>query len=118
MAVTLGIRRPGRPREPVPQDVADELFEWLCTGKPLSLFCAQPGRPARRTVLGWRAKDPDFRRSFDCARELGFDHLADEVLEIARESLPDGRVMRAWLEQQRLRIQVRFCLMSRWFPKR
>ena len=118
VATSVAKRRPGRPCEPVPEDVAEELFVWLCTGKPLSLFCAQPGRPARRTVHDWRNKDPEFRRSFDFAREMGFHHLAEEALEIADERPPDGRITRPWLAQQRLRIRVRFWLMSRWFPKR
>ena len=108
----------GRPPELVPTDITEELLDWLSEGKPLTLFCAQPGRPSRRTVHDWRKKAPEFRRRFDVAREVGFDHLADEVLEIADEPPPSGRANRAWLTQQRLRVRTRFWLMSRWFPKR
>lgn len=117
MLVHAQPRRPGRPREPVPEDVAEDLLEWISDGKPLTSFCALPGKPSRRSVHDWRKKDPEFRRQFDIAREMGFDYLADEALHIADEPRPEG-AGRGWLASQRLRIKTRFWLMSRWYPKR
>lgn len=116
MPVSAQLRRPGRPREPVPADVANELLEWIAEGKPLTAFCAQPGRPSRRTVHDWREKDSEFHRQFEFAREFGFWSLSDEILEIADEPRPAG-AGRAWLTRQRERIRVRFWLLSRWYPK-
>jgi hypothetical protein len=111
-------QRIGRPREQVPHAVAEELLDWLCAGKSLSSFCGQSGRPSRRTVHDWRDKDPEFRRSFEIAREMGWDHLAGEAIQIADEQPPEGKATARWLAGQRLRVKTRFWLMSRWFPHR
>ena len=107
----------GRPLEPVPVDVSDRILDWLADGKPLSAFCALPGSPSRRTVYDWRAKDLEFRRAFEFARELGFETLAFEAIRIADEPPPDGVASRKWLAKKRLRVKTRFWLMSRWFPQ-
>ena len=65
----------------------------------------------------WRAKDPEFRRAFAFARELGFEALAFEAIRIADEPPPDGVASRKWLAKKRLRVRARFWLMSRWFPQ-
>ena len=64
----------------------------------------------------WRAKDPEFRRAFEFARELGYETLAIEAIQIADEPPPDGVASRKWLAKKRLRVKTRFWLMSRWFP--
>ncbi len=107
----------GRPPEPVPEDIAERVLEWLSTGRPLAAFCSKPGNPSRRTVHDWRKKDPEFRRQFEFAREFGFWSLCDEVIMIADEEAPDGKLTHAFLARQRERIRVRFWLMSRWYPK-
>jgi hypothetical protein len=96
--------------------VSDRVLNWLADGKPLSAFCALPGSPSRRTVHDWRAKDPEFRRAFDFAREMGFETLAFEAIRIADEPPPDGVASRKWLAKKRLQVKTRFWLMSRWFP--
>ena len=110
-------RRSGRPREPVPADISDRLLNWLADGKPLSAFCALPGSPSRRTVHDWRAKDPEFRRAFEFAREIGFETLAFEAIRIADEPPPDGIASRKWMAKKRLQVKTRFWLMSQWFHK-
>jgi len=118
MQSTLGPqpRSTGRPREPVPGDVATEVLEWLSSGHPLTAFCRQPGNPSRRTIHDWRDKDPEFRREFEVARRIGFDMLADETLAIADELPPTGRADAGFVARQHLRIDVRLRRLSVWFP--
>jgi hypothetical protein len=110
-------RSVGRPREPVPGAITAEVLDWLSEGRTLVSYCSQPGRPSRRTVHDWRNKDPGFRQHYDIARQMGFDYLVEEVLEIADEAPTYGRADRRFLARQRLRIKTRFWLMSRWYPK-
>lgn len=117
-AVKAPVNRRGRPPELVPADVAQRVLDWLSAGRPLSTFCNVPGNPARRTVHYWREKDPDFRRAFDIARDNGFIRLGEEMLEIVDKPPVDGRVTPGWLATQRLRVNARKWLMTRWFAKR
>jgi len=111
-------RRPGRPPENVPQDVAQALLEWLCAGRTLTSFCSMPGSPSIRTVYDWRNKDADFRRAFQVAREIGWHALADACLEIADADVADDVDHLKEVARRRLAIKARLWLMSRWFPRR
>jgi Bacteriophage Sf6, terminase small subunit-like len=66
-----GGRRRRRRLKPVPEEVADDILEWIAFGGYLRDFCRRPGTPATRTVYAWAKKDPDFRRRFQQAREFG-----------------------------------------------
>ena len=93
----------------MPADVSDRVLDWLADGKPLSAFCALPGSPSRRTVQDWRAKDPEFRRAFEFARELGYETLAFEAIGIADEPPPDGVASRKWMAKNKFQALARRC---------
>lgn len=84
----------GRPPEPVPQDVAEAIIDYLYEGGSLLQFCAQAGRPKRRTVYDWRAKDPVFDAQFARAMRAS----ADVHVDMAQEVADDGR--NDWMEIQ------------------
>lgn len=116
-----GIRqaaRLGRPPEPVPQDLADEIVEWVADGKTLRAFSQLPGRPSWRTIYDWLRKDPDFHTRFEDARQVGFDALAEECLAIADELPGDRQGDPQFVQRQRLRIDARLKLLARWCPRR
>ena len=98
--------------------MAEDLLEWVCKGRPLNAFCSQPGRPSIRTVYDWRAKDPEFRRALEIARECGWNALAEESLEIADAEMPEGCDQGREVARRRLAIKARLWLMARWFPNR
>lgn len=110
--------RVGRPPEPVPQDFADEIFEWIADGKTLRAFSCLPGRPSWRTIYDWLRKDADFRKRIEIAREIGFDSLAEECLQIADELPADQHFGAQFVQRQRLRIDARMKLLARWCPSR
>jgi hypothetical protein len=66
----------------VPEDIAEELVEWISQGKTLREFCRLEGKPAWRTVYDWQVKDKEFSARIAHARELGHDAIAEETLEI------------------------------------
>lgn len=119
MTALVSLKRPrGRPPEIVPQGVAQALLEWLSEGKTLAAFCSQPGAPAIRTVYDWRAKDADFLRALEVAREIGWHALSDQCLEIADADVPDDVDLVKEVARRRLAIKTRLWLMARWFPNR
>lgn len=62
-------RRVGRPREKVPEKLAEEICKWVAQGSTLRSFCRQPGRPAWRTVHDWVGrKDPESGHAYGCPR--------------------------------------------------
>jgi predicted secreted protein len=110
--------------------MVERIVEGLSAGTPLRELCRQDGMPAWRTVYDWLEADPDFATRFARAREMGFDAIAEEALEIADDGSND------WMERRRkdgsteevvnsehvqrskLRIETRLKLLAKWSPKR
>ena len=83
-------KRPvGRPPEPVPLDVAEEILNWLHEGRSLRSFCMQKGKPGLRTVYDWTSKDPEFAAQFAQARVASADVLADLAHDVAFDATPE-----------------------------
>lgn len=118
--------KPGRPPEAVPQDIADEIIEWISQGKTLRDYCRQDGKPHWNTVALWRHKDPEFDVRFTRAREAGADAIAEECLRIADDGINDTyidddgkeRIDMDVLQRSRLRVETRLKLLAKWFPQR
>jgi hypothetical protein len=117
-------KKMGRPPEAVPEDIAEELVEWISQGKTLREFCRLEGKPAWRTVYDWQVKDKEFSARIAHARELGHDAIAEETLEIIDtfpiEAVSDtgsrldaGHV--SWLKN---RVEQRMKLLAKWNPKK
>lgn len=102
----------------------------LAEGMSLREVCRQKGMPSHGTVLNWRMAHDDFADQYARAREIGYEIMADEILEIA----DDGR--NDWMERQlgedgptffapnhehisrsRLRSDTRKWLLSKCLPK-
>ena len=108
-------KRPvGRPREPVPQDLADSLVGWISNGRPLREWCRQPEHPEWRTVYDWMDKDEAFAARIARAREDGHDVIADKCIELA-DTVPSDQTEVAW---RRLQIETRLKLLAKWNPKK
>jgi hypothetical protein len=120
--------RTGRPPEPVPQDKADAIIEWISAGKTLREWCRQDGNPSFRAVYDWIEKDEEFALRFARARDVGHDVIAEEALEIIdtdpehAESWSENGGSRhrdsahiAWLKN---RAEMRLKLLAKWNPKK
>lgn len=110
--------------------VEQRIIEGLCDGVPLRELCRQNGMPSWRTVYDWIAADPDLAARIAHARELGFDAIAEDILDIADDGTND------WIERQRndgttemainsehvqrskLRIETRLKLLAKWSPNK
>lgn len=85
--------------------------------------------PAWRTVYLWIDEHPEFAARFARAREVGFDAIAAEALEIANtpqvgvrtETTDDGKtkeVREDMLGHRKLQIETRLKLLAKWSPKK
>lgn len=82
----------GRPPEPVPEDIADEILSWIYEGNSLTSYSKQPGKPKLRTIYGWCEKDETFRAQFTRAREAGAESLVELAQDVANDGLNDTQV--------------------------
>lgn len=109
---------------------AAKIIEQLSDGIPLRVICRQEGMPAWRTVYDWMAKDAELSAHIARARELGYDAIAEECLDIAdngtndwiEKTNADGSKYEALngehIQRSKLRIETRLKLLAKWNPKK
>lgn len=115
---------PGRPSLYTPE-LAATICERLAAGETLRAVCRDEGMPAPSTVLGWKAVDGAFSEQYARAREVGYEQMADELLEIADDGTNDTTENKAgeptmdaeWVARSRLRVDTRKWLLSKALPK-
>jgi terminase small subunit-like protein len=65
-------------------DRRNKIFDWILgqlrSGRTLRSICRGDGMPVVSTVLLWARKD---RARYDLAREIGYDMMADRIVDIA-----------------------------------
>jgi hypothetical protein len=112
----------------------DKIAEEICTrisdGQPLRAICRAEGMPSWRTVYNWISENAEFAARIAHARELGFDAIAEECLDIADDTSRDTRVIgrddgddretanTEWISRSKLRVETRLKLLAKWCPKR
>lgn len=117
----------GRPSD-FTTELLDEICERLAKGEPLAVICRDDHMPSDRTVRNWMARD-DVSSAIARAREVGFDAIAAECLDIADNTASDTKWVgeegseRAipdseWISRSRLRVETRLKLLAKWDPKR
>ena len=105
-----GKRKRGRPLT-YTQEAADEICRRLSEGETLRAICRDMGIPIG-TVLGWvRDNRNGFAEQYARARDIGYEVMADELIEIADGGSDD------W-QRDRLRVDARKWLLAKALPKR
>lgn len=116
----------GRPSTYTPE-IAAAICERLAAGESLRAICRDEKYPDERTVRRWAVDDVEgFSPQYARARELGFDSLAEQLLEIA-DTPEEGTVTtsKEWgeevktgdmLEHRKLRVDARKWLLAKWHP--
>lgn len=100
----------GRPTIFTPE-LADTICARLAEGESLLSICRDDGMPAESTVRHWVAEDREgFFAKYTHARDIGLDHQADRIIEIAdtEDDPAKARVM----------IDARKWHLSKMAPKR
>lgn len=105
-----------------------EICARLSEGEPLRVICRDNHMPAWRTVYDWCRANPEFATRIARARELGYDAIAEEALEIAdtpregerEETTHEGfkTVREDMLGHRRLQVETRLKLLAKWSPKK
>lgn len=114
----------GRLTEHTPE-IAKAICEQLADGLTLREVCRQEGMPPESTVRRWVLDDRNgFAAQYAEARQLGYQAMADELLEIADDGRNDwierrGEVMvnGEHVQRSRLRLDTRKWLLSKALPK-
>ena len=116
----------GRPSSYDPK-IARIICEQLSEGIPLRQICRENnGFPAWRTVYDWMGRDESLSASIARARDIGYDALAEECLQIA-DNPQFGQVqvmtdkgtattVEDMLGHRKLRIETRLKLLAKFHP--
>ena len=111
-------------------EIIDEIVEGLSDGVPLRELCRREGMPSWRTIYSWMDADEAVASRIAQARDVGYDAIAEDILDIADDGTND------WVERKRndgstdvvidsehvqrskLRIETRLKLLAKWSPKK
>jgi hypothetical protein len=129
------MKRTGRPSKYTPV-LGEKICRLLAEGTSLRQICVPDDMPDRRTVIKWVLGQVQadgielFRDQYMQAREVQYELLFDEVLDIADDSSNDfvdrigrgGREFKALdpeaLQRSKLRIETRLTVLERMRPKK
>jgi len=116
------------------EELADRICDLVSNGVNLRKVCRIDGMPSWRTVYDWVVAHPEFATRLARARELGYDSLAEEALEISNTPhLGQKKVYSSgagdeedsmtvteddMLGHRKLQIETRLKLLAVWDPKR
>jgi len=107
------------------QGKANSILELLAQGIPVSQVARQL-QMGRRTIHDWREQNPEFAAQFARAKDLGYDAIADSIMEIADDEENDWCLTKKGvvvcdetaIGRARLRVDARLKLLAKWDPKR
>ena len=109
-------------------EILDEICDRIANGEPLRAICRDERMPSWRSVYDWINSDSEFAARIAHARDLGFDAIAEEALEIADTTQVGVRSERSaegtketredMLGHRKLRVWTRLQLLAKWCPKK
>ena len=104
-----------------PKTIFHPILEAIANGAALStaIKCANPSPSYAWAKLQLRT-DPELKAAYQQAVEDRADRLAEELMELADTPMPeglDGPGRSAWVQQMRLRVDVRKWAASKLKPK-
>ncbi len=99
----------GRPSTYTPE-LADEICRRLAGGATLRSICRDAGMPDASTVLAWAREMEGFSQQYARSREIGYQVMADEILELADDRAEDP-------QRSRLQVDARKWLLAKALPK-
>lgn len=111
-------------------EIAARICELLSQGITLaSILRDEPGMPSRWSVHRWKADRPDFKEAYELARDVGYDAIAEEIVNIAEDGSADWTTRRARdgseyqvvdaeaVARSKLRVYAREKLLAAWSPR-
>lgn len=96
------------------------MTEQMSMGKSLSTALKADNMPSYYAVMLMIKKNPEFRTMYEKAIEDRADRLAEEILELADEEMPEhleGPMASAWVQRKRMQVDARKWIASKLKPK-
>lgn len=104
-----------------PSDYTEELAKQICKkiaeGYSLRKIEAMDDMPSTSTMMNWNLTNKEFLAQYTRAKEQQADAFAEQILDIADNSVEDVLQTKA-VERARLRIESRKWLMGKMKPKK
>jgi len=97
-----------------------KLCEQISEGKSLSTAIKAEGMPSYQLVMLMLRNNPEFRTMYEKAVESRADRLAEEIIELADQEMPEGLegpMASAWVQQKRMQVDARKWVASKLKPK-
>lgn len=109
-------------------EIIEAVAAGLKRGTPLTVICEAlqaQGRFSQQSTYNWLKSDPEAKVAIEYARDLGFDWLAHECLQIIDSVEPvafdaEGRPWPngAAVLKARAQVETRLKLLAKWDPRR
>ena len=112
------------------EEIAAAICRELASGRTLKDICRAGGMPAEATVRLWAIEDREgFSARYAQAREIGYQSMADDLIEIADDGTNDWMERRGddggesyaingeHVQRSKLRVDARKWLLSKALPK-
>lgn len=113
------------------QQVVEQILARIAAGEPLTRICRSDEKfPCPSVFRDWCDADEALAIAYARAREIGFDAIAEEALDIAddgsndfiEKTRNDGSTYEAFdaehVQRSKLRVETRLKLLAKWDPKR
>jgi hypothetical protein len=97
-----------------------EILREIGNGSSLTKAINKPGYPTYDSVQKNMRANPEIRRLYDEAVETRADYLAESLIDISEEQIPeglDGPQLSAWINQMKIRIDTRKWTAAKLRPK-
>ncbi len=95
-------------------EVVERLLEGIAEGITLRALCREEGMPNWRTVYDWIEADAELAARFERARAIGFDAIAEDILDNVDSVKPIGE----HIQRSKLQVETRLKLLAKWHPKK
>jgi hypothetical protein len=97
-----------------------EIVEQVSSGRSLSSVLRDPGFPTWSNFQVMLAAQDKLREAYDKAVQDRADRLADEILQLSDEPMPEhleGAMASAWVQQKRMQVDARKWIASKLKPR-
>jgi hypothetical protein len=71
----------------------EELLDRMSNGETVTSICAEEGMPSFRSVMEWKASNPDFASRYAHALDMQLEAFAQQQFDIADESSGDIKTL-------------------------
>ena len=107
-------------------EVINAICDAIAKGESLRTICSWYGMPSRITVHNWLKEDEEFQIKYSDAHDMQADFYAEQIIDIADDSINDYRVdekrglvlNQEHVQRSKLRIDARKWVASKLKPKK